>query len=208
VALIQQFDDLAVLNRGSADLWFYVSDTHGRKLPAIKIPLGGEPTDLAGTGLYGRPLFVSNSGTDRVTILFGFDEGSFALERNLRVGDDPVDLALGQLFPDPEPEVAGANRGSDSVAILDGPHTRNYDSPDYRRVATYPAGDEPVAIRAVNLDGKAGSDSPSSMPARTASPSSSTTATATFTASGPTRPATARSRWRRSAPGTAPSAPT
>jgi hypothetical protein len=158
VGLIQQFGDLAILNSGSADLWLYVSDTHGRPLPATKVPLGGKPTDLAGTSLYGRPLFVSDTATDSVTVLYDLEEGSFQLKRTLPVGENPVDLALGQLFPDPEPEVAVANRGSDSVAILDGPHTRNYDSPDYRRVATYPAGDEPVAIRAVNLDGRAGGD--------------------------------------------------
>ncbi len=158
VAMIESFDTFAILNRGSADLWLYLRDHEGRAVQAAKVPLGGDPTDLVGEDPQVRPLFISDAARDSVTVLNGFMDGSFQVKRTLPVGKDPVDLSLAQFLPDYEPEIAVVNRGSDSVTILDSPHSKDYASADYRRIGTYSAGEEPVAARAVDIDAKDGPD--------------------------------------------------
>ena len=157
VALIRSFENFALLNRGSADLWFYLGGNEGKTLPAIKVPVGGDPTDLVGEDPQVRPLFISDAERDAVTVS-QYEEEAVQVRRVLRVGADPVDLALAQFLPDYEPEIAVVSRGSGSVAILDSPHSKDYASTDYRRIGSYPAGTEPVAAQAVNIDAKDGPD--------------------------------------------------
>ncbi|MBS1678298.1 MAG: hypothetical protein JST08_13040 [Actinobacteria bacterium] len=163
VALIQGFGDAMILNRGSADLWIYrrkrEAGAEGGMEPVVKVPIGGDPTDaVGGSTLEYGPLFVADAATDTVSELGLLKDGAFGLDHQIAVGDDPVDLALGHFVPGREIEVAVVNRRSGTVSILAGGGAGAEAPPEYTRVATYPVGDEPVAVRAVNIDGKKGAD--------------------------------------------------
>jgi hypothetical protein len=152
---------VSILNRGSADLWAYARDDRGKWHLEAKLPIGGEPTDLVGRDGFAEPVFVSDAATDSVTELFHLEEGAVEFERRIPVGKDPVDLTLGEFVrrhDDEQPEVAVADRGSDTVTILDGGRPGPDGSYPYRRIGTYAAGDEPVAVLATNVDEKGGDD--------------------------------------------------
>jgi len=153
-------DGVSILNRGSADLWIYTSDGRGTAQPPVEVPIGGAPTDVVTLYLPVRPVFVADAATDTVTELTRFKASAFEFERTIPVGKDPVDLAFGNFVrkhDDEEPEVAVANRGSDTVTILAGPPGADFSYP-YDPIGTYAAGDEPVAVLAVDVDGKDGDD--------------------------------------------------
>jgi hypothetical protein len=149
-----------ILNRGSADVWAYSRDDRGGWSLEAKVPIGGEPTDLVARDGFSGPLLVSDAAGDRVVELQHLKEGVVEYERRIPVGKDPVDLAFGEFVrreDDEQPEVAVANRRSDTVTILDGRPGPDYTTV-YHAIGTYAAGDEPVAALATDIDGKGGDD--------------------------------------------------
>jgi RTX calcium-binding nonapeptide repeat (4 copies) len=163
VAVVEGFGDAAILNRGSHDLWVYLqkreAEAEGQMEPVVKVPVGGDPTDAVGySNLEYGPEFVADGATGTVTELGTLKEGAYQLEHTIPVGDDPVDLAYGQFIPNGERDVAVASRHSDTVSILAAGPGSAHGPAEYTRVGTYPAGDEPVAIRAVDIDGRNGID--------------------------------------------------
>ncbi len=153
--MVQLYGDPAILNRGSADLWYYPTESEVRPAQVVKVPLGGEPVDAV-AGSYGTT-FIADAAAGSVTQL-DLKGGAEPSLRSIPVGEDPVDLALGQLLPDRELELAVADRGSDTVTILDSPPSGIASYPTYSRAATLPAGDEPDAVLWANVDGKDGAD--------------------------------------------------
>jgi Ca2+-binding RTX toxin-like protein len=163
VAVAEGFGDAAILNRGSRDLWVYLpkleAGAQGQTEPVVKVPVGGDPTDVvAGFNLEFGPVFVADGAAGTVAELGTLKEGSYQLDHAIPVGDDPVDLAFGEFIPGGESEVAVANRGSGTVSILAGGPEGPHAPAAYARVGTYPAGDEPVAIHAVQVDRVRGID--------------------------------------------------
>lgn len=163
VAVMQGFGDAAILNRGSDDLWVYLAKREagdeGQMEPVVKVPVGSDPTDaVGGSNLEFGPVFVADGATGTVAEMGTLKEGAYQLDHTIAVGADPVDLAYGQFIPRGEREVAVANRGSNTVSILAGGPETAHGPAEYVRVGTYPAGDEPVAIRAVEIDGEKGID--------------------------------------------------
>ena len=163
VAVVEGSGDAAILNRGSDDLWIYLAKreagAEGQMEPVVKIPVGGDPTDaVGGTNLEFGPEFVADAADGTVAELGTLKEGAYQLDHSIPVGEDPVDLAYSQFIPRGEREVAVANRGSDTVSILAAAPGSAQGPAEYALVGTYPAGDEPVAIRAVDVDGEKGID--------------------------------------------------
>jgi Ca2+-binding RTX toxin-like protein len=163
VAVVQGFGDAAILNRGSDDLWVYLgkreAEAEGQIEPVVKVPVGGDPTDaVGGTNLEFGPEFVADGAGGTVSELGTLKEGAYQLDHAIPVGNDPVDLAYGQFIPGGEREVAVANRGSNSVSILAGGQESAQGPAEYASAGSYPAGDEPVAIHAAEIDGRKGID--------------------------------------------------
>jgi RTX calcium-binding nonapeptide repeat (4 copies) len=157
VAVVETLGDAAILNRGSHDLWVYLqkreAGAEGQMEPVVKVPVGGDPTDaVGGFNLEFGPVFVADGAAGTVAELGTLKEGTYRLRHTIPVGDDPVDLAYGQFIPGGEHEVAVADRGSNSVSILAGGPENATGPANYASVGTYPAGDEPVAVRAVDID--------------------------------------------------------
>lgn len=148
--------DLAVVNRLSRDLWLYDGDHWGNITLAAKVPLGPEPTAAVRAECCGPTLYVTTAGDDRVTLLRDFQDGDFQTRRSYPAGDGPAALVLGDLVvgDSRDDEIAVANRGSDTVTVLDDPAR----GVDFRRVGTYPVGDEPMAIVSLNVDDRGGWD--------------------------------------------------
>jgi hypothetical protein len=148
--------DLAVVNRGSNDLWVFNGDYKGHMEPPTKIPLGPEPTAAVSEGCCGGLIYVTTAGDDRVTQLGNFQSGELPTRRSFPVGDRPSALTLGDFVTGDygDNEIAVANRGSDDVTILDDPN-RGW---NFETVGTYPVGDEPMAITALNVDDRGGMD--------------------------------------------------
>lgn len=159
VAINPVYEDVSILNRGSADLWIYHRDEKGWHLET-KRPIGGRSTDVVTQFAETEPIFVANAATGTVTELTHLQEGAFEFERTIPVGKDPVDLALGEFVrrhDDEKREVVVANRGSNTVTILDGTRGPDYSYP-FHVIGTYAAGDEPDAVFATDIDGKDGDD--------------------------------------------------
>ncbi len=147
--------DLAVADHLTGQLQLF--DNDGEHLhPAATIPLGPEPTALATHECCVTEIFATTAGYNRLVLLTGYDEGEFKERRSFSVGRRPSALALGDLVRGDygDEEVAVANRGSDDVTILDAVG-RTY---EYRAIATYPVGHEPVAVAALQIDHREGLD--------------------------------------------------
>jgi len=119
--------DVVTADAGSNDLSFLIGYRQGtffNDQPAVRV--GPAPRAVVVGNLDGKryaDLAVANSGSDDVSILLGRgpDDGNYVTYRKaprVRVGKDPVALALRDLNGDGRPDLVVANRGSDDLSIL------------------------------------------------------------------------------------------
>jgi len=142
--------DMAVVNRGSDNLSMYAGEYPGNLELVGTVPLDPEPTAAAGHECCVPLLYVTSAGWDTVTLLSDYQSGEFRLRRSFPTGDRPSALAIADFVEGDykDEEIAVANRGSDTVTILDSPD----DTYDFKRIGSYRVGREPVAISPVNID--------------------------------------------------------
>jgi hypothetical protein len=153
--------ELAVASRRTGQLQIFSRDTpfhHPDEPlhPIATVPLGSEPTAMVEPECCGAAILATTAGDNRLTLLSEPLDGEFLNRRSFRVGRRPVAVATagyGNAGPF-GPLVAVANRDSDSVTILVG----NGDPTVFHVAATYPVGDEPVAVAALDIDHREGAD--------------------------------------------------
>lgn len=148
---------LVVANRLSNDLWLYEANYRGEEVELVaKVPLGPEPTALLHEECCLPTLYVTTAGDDRVIALRNFQDGNFQARSSYPVGDRPSALTLGDFVAGDygDKELAVANRGSDTVTVLDDQDRGT----DFDRARTFSVGDEPMAVVSLNVDDRGGWD--------------------------------------------------
>jgi hypothetical protein len=115
--------------------------------------------DFNGDGL--PDLAVSNDGSNTVSILLnttatGATTPTFATQVTFATGNGPVSVSTGDFNGDGKPDLAVANRDSNTVSILLNTTTAGATTPTFAPQATFPTGAAPwsVSIGDFNGDGK------------------------------------------------------
>jgi hypothetical protein len=132
--------------------------------PKATFATGGYPYsvsigDMNGDG---KPdLAIANRFSDSVSVLLnttapGATTPSYAPQATFATGDSPTSVSIGDLNGDGKPDLAIANRFSDSVSVLLNTTAPGATTPSYAPQATFATGDSPrsVSIGDMNGDGK------------------------------------------------------
>jgi hypothetical protein len=152
--------DLAVANNQSNNVTILLGDGAGgfTQPPGSPVGAGAGPYavavgDLNGGG--GQDLVVANNQSNSLTILLGDGSGGFSQPAGspIPVGSGPASVAVADFNLDGRPDLAVANSGSDTVAILIGDGTGRFGRPPGPAIG---AGSSPfsIALGDFNLDGK------------------------------------------------------
>jgi type II/III secretion system protein/VCBS repeat protein len=121
-------------------------------LPAItNYAAGGSPAFVATDTLRNdsiNDLVVANSGANTISVLLGNGDGTFENQVSYATGNDPVWIASGQFnsSSDDFPDLAVADKGSDTVSILLG----NGDG-TFQKQTTLRTGHSPMSVIAANF---------------------------------------------------------
>jgi hypothetical protein len=102
--------------------------------------------DLNGDGVL--DLVVANSGSDDVSVLIAAEDGSFAMQQRIKVGDEPSSMALGDVNDDGVLDLTVSNRSSDDVSLLFGSGNGSFG--EQQRIAV---GDAPFSITLGDVNG-------------------------------------------------------
>ncbi len=112
---------------------------------------GSSPMDLLAEDLNGDghlDLVSANSGSDDVSVLPGYGNGTFGNGSRFGVGDRPEAVCAGPLDDSPGLDLATADAGADTVSLLSG-----NGSGSFTLAGAFPVGDEPVDIACGDIDG-------------------------------------------------------
>ncbi len=146
-------NDIVIANEGSNDLSIFMNFGQ-RQLPALApvrlSALGMGAPALAAGDINGdtRPdIAVSQSGSSTVTLFINVG-GVLVTPGSLDVGEEPRDVALGELNGDGTLDIVTANRSADSFTVLLSQPDGSYARTDYPS-----AGLRPSAVAIDDLDG-------------------------------------------------------
>jgi len=119
--------------------------------PAVNYATGNQAysvfcADLDGDG--DLDLAVANTGSNSVSILMNYGDGTFQDAVNYGVGDAPVSVFCADLDGDADLDLAVANFASDSVSIL-----KNNGDGTFEPAVNYGTGDGPLSVFCADLDG-------------------------------------------------------
>ena len=119
------------------------------------LPISIGRADLDGDG--DVDLAVANGISNNVTILKNNGTGNFVEPASSPevAGSQAIEVVVADLDGDTDPDLAVANEGSDTVAILKNNGTGNFGQP---ASSPEPAGDDPHSLTAGDLDGDADVD--------------------------------------------------
>lgn len=135
---------LAVTGRGSGGF----APASGSPFAVGSAPASVAVADVDGNGT--ADLAVADSGSNGVSVLLGAGDGSFAaaLASPLAAGSKPSSLVATDLNGDGRPDLAVADRGSDSLSVLPGRGNGSFAG-----AAVVRAGADPASLAAADLDG-------------------------------------------------------
>ena len=104
--------------------------------------------DVNGNGYL--DLIATNAQQDKVSVLLGREDGTFAASTSYQVGDTPNNLMVEDLNGDEIPDLVTSNSNSDTVSILPGLGNGSFDT-----AVDYAVGDNPgsLAVGDFNADG-------------------------------------------------------
>ena len=156
--------DVAVANEGSNTVSVLLGNGDGTFQPALNFDTGGSGAVSVVVGDFNRDgapdLAVANQGSNAVAVLLGNGDGSFRPAMNFGAGGQPNSLpfpevsmamAVGDFNGDGTLDLAVANRGSNTVAVLLGNGDGTLQAP-----VTFAVGSAPtsVAVGDFNGDGR------------------------------------------------------
>jgi hypothetical protein len=139
--------------------WFQIEFTPGSS-PVLPVSVGSLPASVAAADLDGDgvlDLLVANLGSANLeapdkgdlAVRFGHGDGSFRPGQSIRVGDNPVAVAVGAAGPPAAGLLAvTANRGGDSVSVI-----RISAGGAFATPLTIPVGRMPTAVALADVDG-------------------------------------------------------
>ena len=104
-------------------IWTGAALGKGPLFPRAVYPAGDAPASVSIADLDGDQvpdMAVANEGSDNVSILLGFGDGTFSSPVHYAVGDGPISLAIGDLNGDRVFDLVVVNTSSDNVSVLIG----------------------------------------------------------------------------------------
>ncbi len=143
--------DLAVANRGSADISVLTGHGDGTFTTPASFPTDGGPYDVALADITGDghvDLVTANLGAGTVAVLAGAGDGSFATPQTHPTGGNPGSLALADLNRDGWLDVVVSHLATDQVAVLLGSGSGPLAAP-----VAYDAGDGPFDVTVGDWNG-------------------------------------------------------
>jgi hypothetical protein len=151
--------DLAVANWSSNSITVLLGDGAGGFATPAEFPAGTHPSSVAIQDLNGdgKPdAVVTNSGlpgdpAGSVSVLLGNGDGTFQEKNDFPTGREPSSVAIGDLNGDSKPDLAIANRGSNTVSLLSGNGDGTFANKIDFGTGNYP---QSIAIGDLNGDGR------------------------------------------------------
>ncbi|MEC9373068.1 MAG: VCBS repeat-containing protein, partial [Planctomycetota bacterium] len=154
-----QILDLAVCNRTDDDVSIHLGDgagaftLHGR-FPVFEFPNGLAAADLNEDGVIDLAATCSvNGALDRISILIGIGNGSFAPATHIVATDGPTDIAAADLNGDQHIDLIATCAADDEVAVLLGNGDGTF-GPELR----FDTGSAPRAVAIADLNNDQGLD--------------------------------------------------
>jgi hypothetical protein len=152
--------DVAVSDYGSNTITILLGNGHGAYSPAAAISGSmSSPQSLATADFNGdgKPdLVVANPGNNTITIWLGNGDGTFALASGspITVGSNPSAVVVGDFNHDGKPDVAVANKGSQTMSILLGNGSGGFSSAPGSPITGMTNNPFALAVADFNRDGK------------------------------------------------------
>ncbi len=120
-----RFLDLAIVNEDTADLRVFLNRADGSGLfhdfiqptfPLVQVPSPSEPADFNADGI--TDIAVANTTTNKVSVLLGDGDGTFAPQIELTVGSGPRGIAVLDADGDGDMDIATANQSSSNISVI------------------------------------------------------------------------------------------
>ena len=152
--------DVAVSNYASNTITVLLGNGHGAYSPAPAISGSmSNPQSLATADFNGdgKPdLVVANFGNGTVTVWLGNGDGTFALASGspITVGSNPSSVVVGDFNRDGKPDLAVANKGSQTMSILLGNGSGGFSSAPGSPISGMTNTPFALAVADFNRDGK------------------------------------------------------
>jgi VCBS repeat-containing protein len=146
--------DLAVANRGSANVSVLLGTGNGSFGAATNLGVGTNPNAVAIADLNSDgklDLAVANSGSSNVSVLLGNGDGSFAAATNFGTSNGPASVAIADLNGDGKLDLATASSGANAASVLLGNGDGTFGTATNFGVGIVP---QSVAIGDLNGDSK------------------------------------------------------
>ncbi|MCC6766613.1 MAG: VCBS repeat-containing protein [Deltaproteobacteria bacterium] len=145
--------DLLVANAGSQDISIFINQGARQFVTLVrtKLPLGNGHVSMAVGDIDGdgkKDLAVTQSESNRLTILSNTGGAGFAVQANLATQREPRGVAIGKLNGDDIGDIVTANRGANSVSIF-----RSETNGSYTRTDMASQGFAPWDVVLPDLDG-------------------------------------------------------